>query len=126
MVFYIPLSNTPWVGWWNNSLGLTSDAVHMLFDSTAIIFSLIASVVTKWDSNHSYSYGFGRVETLTGFINALALVFASGNIMWEAFERLFFEAPELKTHNLLLVSVLGLLVNIGTISFFNTSWYICF
>ncbi|KAJ3335029.1 hypothetical protein HDU91_002396, partial [Kappamyces sp. JEL0680] len=100
-------------GWWNNSLGLTSDAVHMLFDSTAIIFSLIASVITKWDANINYSYGFGRVETLTGFINALALVFASGNIMWEAFERLFFEAEELKTDNLLLVSVLGLLVNIG-------------
>ena len=91
----------------------------MLFDSTAIIFSLIASVITKWPANQHYSYGYGRVETLTGFVNALALVFASGNIMWEALERLFFEQQELKPDNLLLVSVMGLLVNIVGIFAFD-------
>ena len=91
----------------------------MLFDSTAIIFSLIASVITKWTANSSYSYGYGRVETLTGFVNALALVFASGSIMWEALERLVFEQQELKPDNLLLVSVLGLLVNIVGIFAFD-------
>ncbi|KAJ2996401.1 hypothetical protein HDV02_006550 [Globomyces sp. JEL0801] len=95
-------------GWWNNSLGLIADAVHMLFDSTAIIFSLIASVIVKWDSNQYYTYGYGRVETLTGFINALALLFASGSIMWEAVERLY--SPQtLNTENLMVVSILGLL-----------------
>ena len=105
-------------GYYNNSLGLISDAVHMLFDSTAIIFSLIASVITKWDSTSVYTYGFGRVETLTGFINALALVFASFNIMWEAIERIF-DPQELGTDNLLLVAVLGLLVNIVGIFAFD-------
>lgn len=98
-------------GWWNNSLGLTADAVHMLFDSTAIIVSLIATVIAKWEPNKRFTYGFGRVETLTGFINAIALCLASVNIMWEACERLLFP-EELKVDNLLLVSVLGLLVNI--------------
>jgi zinc transporter 5/7 len=105
-------------GFWNHSLGLQADAIHMLFDSTAIIFSLIASVITKWEANSRYSYGYGRVETLTGFINALALVFASGNIIWEAIER-FFNPEELLTDNLLLVSVLGLLVNIVGIFAFD-------
>ena len=80
----------------------------MLFDSTAIILSLMASVITKWEANKFYSYGYGRVETLTGFINALALVFASGNIMWEAIERLISPTGDLGTENLLVVSVLGL------------------
>ena len=75
-------------GYINNSLGLISDAIHMLFDSTAIIFSLIASVIARWESNQFYTYGYGRVETLTGFVNGLALVFASMNIMWEAIERI--------------------------------------
>jgi zinc transporter 5/7 len=105
-------------GFWNHSLGLQADAIHMLFDSTAIIFSLIASVITKWEANSRYTYGYGRVETLTGFINALALVFASGNIIWEAVER-FFNPEELLTDNLLLVSVLGLLVNIVGIFAFD-------
>jgi zinc transporter 5/7 len=45
-------------GWWTNSLGLTADAVHMLFDSTALIASLIASVITKRPATVQYSYGF--------------------------------------------------------------------
>ncbi|KAI8915983.1 cation efflux protein [Gorgonomyces haynaldii] len=105
-------------GWWCNSLGLTADAVHMLFDSTALIFSLIASVYSKRDPNYQYTFGFKRVETLTGFVNALALFFASGNIVWEAIERLY-EPQKLKTDSLLLVSVLGLLVNIVGIFAFN-------
>ncbi|KAJ3114987.1 hypothetical protein HDU96_001387 [Phlyctochytrium bullatum] len=105
-------------GWWTNSLGLISDAVHMLFDSSALIFSLIASVIVKWEATDSFTYGFGRVETLTGFANALALVFASIGIIWEALERLY-DPPSIKMDNLLTVSVLGFLVNIVGIFAFD-------
>ncbi|KAJ1560572.1 hypothetical protein HK405_006639, partial [Cladochytrium tenue] len=105
-------------GWWTNSLGLTSDAVHMLFDSTALIFSLLASVIAKWESNQYFNYGYGRVETLTGFANALALVFASVGIVWEGLERLL-DPPDLNMDNLLTVSILGLLVNIVGIFAFD-------
>ena len=44
-------------GWWSNSLGLIGDGVHMFFDSSAIILSLVASVIAKWDSNERFSYG---------------------------------------------------------------------
>ena len=55
---------------------------------------------------------------MTGFINALALVFASGNIMWEAVGRLLYPGAELGTDNLLTVAVLGLLVNnVGIFAF---------
>ena len=97
-----------------NSLGLTADAIHMLFDSTAIIFSLTASVVASWPATSSWPFGFHRVETMAGFVNALALFFASGHILWEAIERLW-EPVELKTGKLLVVSVLGLFVNIGMV-----------
>ena len=105
-------------GYINNSLGLISDAIHMLFDSTAIIFSLIASVIARWESNQFYTYGYGRVETLAGFVNGLALVFASVNIMWEAIERII-EPRELGSDNLLTVAVFGLLVNIVGIFAFD-------
>ena len=55
---------------------------------------------------------FGRVETLTGFSNALALLLASGNIIWEAVERMW-DPTEIKTEELLIVSILGFLVNMG-------------
>ncbi|TPX33956.1 hypothetical protein SeMB42_g07398 [Synchytrium endobioticum] len=98
-------------GIWTNSLGLTSDAVHMLFDSTALILSLAASVIVKWGPNDKFTYGYGRVETLTGFVNGVALCLAGIGIIWEAVERLL-DPPEIKTESLLVVSVLGFLVNL--------------
>lgn len=46
------------VGWWCNSLGLIGDGVHMLFDSSAILLGLWASVVSRWDADEFYSYGY--------------------------------------------------------------------
>ncbi|KAJ1550482.1 putative zinc transporter msc2, partial [Nowakowskiella sp. JEL0078] len=94
-------------GYWTNSLGLISDAVHMLFDSSAIAVSLVASVIAKWEPNGKFTYGFGRVETLTGFVNAILLGFTSLQILWEAFERMW-NPPALETDQLLVVSILGL------------------
>ncbi|ORY36940.1 cation efflux protein [Rhizoclosmatium globosum] len=91
----------------------------MLFDSTALILSLIASVIAKWPANSQFTYGFGRVETLTGFANALALVFASVGIIWEACERML-DPPKLEDLNkLLIVSILGFLVNLVGIFAFD-------
>ncbi|KAI8806315.1 cation efflux family-domain-containing protein [Cladochytrium replicatum] len=105
-------------GFWTNSLGLTSDAVHMLFDSSAILISLIASVIAKWEPNERFTYGYGRVEVLTGFVNAILLCYASIQILWEAFERMF-DPPKLETDQLLIVSILGLIVNLVGIFAFD-------
>ncbi|KAI8813535.1 cation efflux family-domain-containing protein [Cladochytrium replicatum] len=105
-------------GFWTNSLGLTSDAVHMLFDSSAILISLIASVIAKWEPNDRFTYGYGRVEVLTGFVNAILLCYASIQILWEAFERMF-DPPKLETDQLLVVSILGLIVNLVGIFAFD-------
>lgn len=99
-------------GYITNSLGLTADAIHMLFDSTAIACSLIASVVASWPASDEWPFGFHRVETMAGFVNALALFFAAGHILMEAVERLW-EPVELKTGMLMIVAILGLVVNLG-------------
>lgn len=53
-----------------NSLGLFTDAVHMMFDSTAIAMGLAASVVGKWGKDERWS--FGCVEVLGSFWDAEA------------------------------------------------------
>lgn len=123
-IFYFLLLNLSFTGVeavygiYTNSLGLTSDAVHMLFDSTAIIFSLIAGIVAKWPTNSSFTYGYGRVETLTGFINGAALLFAGCSIILESLMRLY-DPPEIKKESLLVVSILGFLVNLVGIFAFD-------
>lgn len=40
------------------SLGLISDSFHMFFDCTALLAGLAASVISRWRSNDSFSYGY--------------------------------------------------------------------
>ena len=94
-----------------NSLGLISDAFHMLFDCTALVMGLVASVMSRWKAGGGFSYGYGRVEVLSGFINALFLVVISFFILIEALQRLY-DPPHIHAEKLFVVSVLGLLVNL--------------
>lgn len=78
---------------------------------------LVASVVAKWKPNKKFSYGFGRVEVLSGYVNSLFLMVIGCMLVKEAIYRLV-APPEVHTHHLLSVSVIGLIVNIiGLASF---------
>lgn len=73
------------VGILTNSLGMISDAGHMLFDSMytndlffrALLFGLIASCMANWKKNDRYTYGYHRIETIIGLLNAIFLVFVA-------------------------------------------------
>lgn len=98
-------------GIWTNSLGLISDAIHMAFDCMAIGVGLFASVMATWPANERFTYGYGRIETLSGFANGVFLILISIFIIFEAIQRLL-DPPEMNTNQLLLVSGLGLGVNL--------------
>jgi zinc transporter 5/7 len=80
-IFYFLVTNLGFMfvelayGIWTNSLGLISDSFHMLFDCTALAIGLYASVIARWRANDRFSYGYGRVELLSGFANGVFLVF---------------------------------------------------
>ncbi|KAF8630734.1 hypothetical protein AX17_005329 [Amanita inopinata Kibby_2008] len=98
-------------GVWTNSLGLISDAIHMAFDCMAIGVGLFASVMATWEPNERFTYGYGRIETLSGFANGIFLILISLFIVFEAIQRIL-DPPEMNTSQLLLVSTLGLAVNL--------------
>ncbi|KAI8982621.1 cation efflux family-domain-containing protein [Pilobolus umbonatus] len=123
-IFYFLLLNLSYMfvqlvyGVWTNSLGLISDAIHMFFDCLALGIGLFAAVLSKWPSNQKYSYGYNRIETVAAFFNGVFLVLISCSIVLEAVQRLI-HPPEMNTHRLLLVSFLGLVVNLIGIFAFN-------
>ena len=88
-------------GIWTNSLGLISDGFHMLFDCTALLVGLSAAVMSHWKPTRLYSFGYGRVEILSGFVNGLFLVVIAGFIFTEAIGRLV-DPPEINTNRLLV------------------------
>lgn len=105
-------------GLWSNSLGLISDSFHMFFDCTALLAGLAASVISRWRSNDSFSYGYVRAEVLAGFVNGLFLIFTAFFIFSEGVERAL-EPPDVHHERLLPVSIAGLLVNLVGIFVFQ-------
>ncbi|KAJ9475806.1 putative zinc transporter MSC2 [Pseudozyma hubeiensis] len=99
-------------GVWTNSLGLISDAIHMFFDCAAIGMGLFASVMATWPTDSTFTYGYGRVETLSGFANGIFLILISIFIVFEAVQRII-EPPVMHNNTqLLIVSSMGLGVNL--------------
>ncbi|KAK5624854.1 hypothetical protein RRF57_000570 [Xylaria bambusicola] len=88
-------------GYLTDSLGLLSDSIHMFFDCVALAVGLFASVMSKWPPSERFPYGFGKVETLSGFANGVFLIL---EIMFEAFERLL-EGRETKRLGELFISI---------------------
>lgn len=88
-----------------------TDSAHMLFDCSALLVGLVASVMTKWKSDHKFTYGYVRAEVIAGFVNSLLLVCVAFFIIKEAFERAIMP-PEVHHEHLFIVSVLGFIVNL--------------
>ncbi|KAI9228997.1 MAG: CDF-like metal transporter [Piptocephalis tieghemiana] len=105
-------------GYWTNSLGLITDAVHMFFDCLALALGLIAAVMAKWPPSSHFPLGYERVGPLAGFANAVSLVIISLSLLVEAVERLI-NPPEIETFQLLIVASLGLAVNLVGIFVFH-------
>ncbi|XP_063239131.1 proton-coupled zinc antiporter SLC30A5-like [Bacillus rossius redtenbacheri] len=104
-------------GLWTNSLGLISDAFHMLFDCSALVLGLLAAVLARRKPSKTFSYGYGRAEELSGFVNGLLLLVVSLVVLWEAASRLL-DPPRISTRRLLAVSTAGLCVNlVGIVAF---------
>ncbi|EMP36535.1 Zinc transporter 5 [Chelonia mydas] len=105
-------------GVWTNSLGLISDGFHMLFDCSALVMGLLAALMTRWKATRIFSYGYGRVEILSGFINGLFLMVIAFFVFMESVARLV-DPPDIDTNMLTPVSVGGLIVNLVGICAFS-------
>lgn len=105
-------------GFMSNSLGLISDACHMLFDCAALGIGLYASYISRLPANSQFNYGCGRFEVLSGYVNAVFLVLVGALIVLESLERIL-DPQEISTNSLLTVSIGGLVVNVVGLIFFH-------
>jgi zinc transporter 5/7 len=123
-IFYFMLLNLAFMmvqstyGFLTGSLGLISDSIHMFFDCIALLMGICATVMSKWSPSVKFPYGYGKIDTLAGFANGVFLMLISVEIIYEAIERLFGGSDLSRTTELLVVSGLGLAVNlIGIFAF---------
>ena len=98
-------------GLWSGSLALLADAGHMLVDALALLLAVLGAWMARRPADARRSYGYGRVEVLAGFLNALTQFALVAFIAYEAIERLFTPTPIL-SGVMFIVALVGLLVNV--------------
>ncbi|HET6554723.1 MAG TPA: cation diffusion facilitator family transporter [Dyella sp.] len=98
-------------GFWSGSLALIADAGHMLIDSLALLLAVASAWFARRPADARRTYGYGRLEVLAGFVNALTQFVLVAFIAYEAITRLFNPAHIL-SGMMLVVAVIGLLVNL--------------
>lgn len=98
-------------GYVTNSLALLSDAGHMLSDAVSLAIALLAFIVSEKAATMAKTYGYKRIEILAALLNGVTLIAIALFIFYEAIER-FQNPPEVATTGMLIISVIGLFVNI--------------
>jgi len=78
----------------------------------ALGVGLFAAVASKWPPSERFPYGFGKIESLSGFGNGVFLMLISIEILIEATERLADGRETKRLLELFVVSGLGLAVNL--------------
>lgn len=95
-----------------NSLALLSDAGHMLSDAAALGLSLFAIKLGERKASKTKTFGYKRFEIIAAALNGLTLIVISLYIFYESYHR-FISPPEVQSMGMLVISAIGLLVNIA-------------
>lgn len=100
-------------GSYSNSVGLVCLAFHAMFECVGLGVELWANAAAKfWTTSFGgFSYGYQRLEVLSGFANAVFLLFVSLFTLEHAIERIF-EPPVVFSGPVMTVAVSGCILNL--------------
>ncbi len=71
------------------SISVISEAIHSGVDLVAALIALFSVRKSAKPADHHHPYGHGKVENISGTIEAILIFFAAGVIINEAFHKLF-------------------------------------
>ena len=94
-----------------HSLALLSDAGHLLTDAAALLVAVIASRVAERPARGAFTYGFARVDALSGQANGITLLLLAAWFTAEAIRRLI-DPPNTAGGVLVAVAGIGVIVNL--------------
>src|ERR1700680_201043 len=93
------------------SLGVLSEALHSSLDLIAAIITYFSVRVSDRPADADHTYGHGKVESFSAFIETGLLMLTAAYIIWEAVQRLFFREIKIRPR-LLAISILGIALGI--------------
>jgi cobalt-zinc-cadmium efflux system protein len=93
-----------------NSLALMADAWHMLNDTSALAFALVAAWIAERPNDIKKTFGYYRTEILAAFLNGIFLVAIVILIFYNAIPKV--QNPTIvDSSEMLIIAVLGLAAN---------------
>ncbi|MCU1659646.1 MAG: cation transporter [Pseudonocardiales bacterium] len=95
-----------------HSLALITDAGHMITDAAALLVAVLASKVAQRPARGAYTYGFARVDALSGQANGITLLLLAVWFTVEAVRRLDHPSA---VHGgvVIVVALVGAVVNLA-------------
>lgn len=75
------------------SVSVISEAIHSGVDLLAAIIALVAVRTAGQPADKEHPFGHGKVENISGTVEALLIFLAAGWIIYEAVKKLFHPAP---------------------------------
>lgn len=107
-------------GWLTGSLALVSDAAHMMTDTSALIISWVALMLTQKPANAKKTFGYYRFEILAAIFNTCLLFLVGIYIFFQAIER-YYHPQDLQPLAMSWIAGIGLVVNIATVFILQSS-----
>lgn len=99
----------------SGSLALLADAGHMATDAAGVALALGAVTLAQRPARGRRTFGWQRVEILAAVANGLLLLVVAGYVLVEALRRIG-DPPEIGSGLMLVVAVVGLVVNLGSLA----------
>ena len=94
-----------------HSLALLADAGHMLTDAAALLLGVVAARLARRPARGAYTYGFARVDALSGQANGITLLLLAVWFTVEGIRRLV-DPPAVHGGVVALVAGIGVAVNV--------------
>src|SRR6202167_722724 len=89
------------------SLGILSEALHSILDLVAAVITYLSVRVADKPADAQHLYGHGKVESFSAFVETGLLLLTAIYIIWEAFQRLLFEAAPIRP-SFMAIAILAL------------------
>ena len=94
----------------SGSLALISDALHNFSDVLTLVFSYIATILSRKKASINQTFGYKRAELIAAFVNSLTLIIVAIYLIFEASHR-FSNPQPIKSSLVIWMSLLGIAVN---------------
>jgi cobalt-zinc-cadmium efflux system protein len=95
-----------------HSLALITDSAHMLSDAGALAVAIIAARIAQRPARGAFTYGFARVDALSGQLSGITLILLA---LWFAFEavRRLVHPGDVEGGVVVVVALVGIIVNLA-------------